>query len=529
MAKWNWHNVFGVDLDRHRIARSLAVRGIGLVYLAAIASWWTQVAVLVGPDGLAPAERLHEVLEERLPAAGQSPFLALPNLFWWIGTSDFALQFVCFVGVVLAGLVVAGRFSGPALAALWAIYLSLVNTGGVFMSYQWDILLLETGFLGIFLADWRMKSPWRNPRPLSFVNRIALVFCWLLVAKLMFFSGWTKLAWAGERFPEWWPEATAMTYHYMTQPLPTWTAWHAHHWPEWFHKFSLWPMYFVELVLPFAVFFGRFGRLAAAIGFAGLMVLILLTGNYTYFNYLTIVLCLPLVHDRLWPEWFRKWLEFVPEGITAPPNWKSRGIRLAFAGPALAVLALLNLHVVLGDLHRAPKPVLASDPTPEWLDSFRAKLDPFRLVSGYGLFRTMTTTRPEIVIEGSWDGTSWFEYDFVWKVDELSDRPKFVAPHQPRVAWQFWFAALEERFDPRSRNAGWIEALVVKLLRDDPIVDGLVKHDPFPNSPPRLIRARLFEYEFTTPEERRSKGDWWKRVAVGEYLQPVSLTGTADE
>ncbi len=523
MKNWDWQTIFGLDLDRHRIGRSFLVRGLGIIYLIAICSWWTQVALLVGENGLAPAAYLHEILRERLGAAGESAFFALPNIFWLLGTSDFALQFVCFIGAMLAVLVLIGRFTGFALAGLWAIYLSLVNTGGVFMSFQWDILLLEAGFLALFLCDWKIRTPWRDPAPLTIINQIALVWSWLLIAKLMFFSGWVKLAWAGDATPEWWPERTAMLYHYMTQPIPTWTAWHVHHWPEGFHYLSLWPMYFIELILPFAIFFGRFGRLAAAIGFTFLMLLIMATGNYTYFNWLTIVLCLSLVQDRLWPGWLRSALGFTPLGLVPAPPRQPLLIKLALISPALVTILLLNVQVVLGDLHRAPKPFLKSDLTPPWLDSFRGNMEPFRLASGYGLFRTMTTNRPEIILEGSWDGTTWFEYDFVWKVDELSDPPKFVAPHQPRVAWQFWFAALEQRFDPRSRNAQWIESLVIKLLQDDPAVEKLIKRNPFPNSPPRLIRARLFNYQFTTPEERERTGDWWKRVAMGDYLSPVSL------
>jgi len=258
------------------------------------------------------------------------------------------------------------------------------------------------------------------------------------------------------------------------------------------------------------------------------MLLIMATGNYTYFNWLTIVLCLPLIPDRLWPGWLRSALGFMPLGLVSSPPRKQLMIQLALISPALVTVILLNVQVVLSDLHRAPNPGLKADLTPKWLDSFRATLEPFRLASGYGLFRTMTTKRPEIILEGSWDGTTWFEYDFVWKVDELSDPPKFVAPHQPRVAWQFWFAALEQRFDPRSRNAQWIESVVIKLLQDDPAVEKLIKRNPFPNSPPRLIRARLFEYQFTTPEERAQTGDWWKRTAMGDYLSPVSLNNPED-
>tara|TARA_R110002096_G_scaffold419294_2_gene623871 strand:- start:813 stop:2312 length:1500 start_codon:yes stop_codon:yes gene_type:complete len=494
-----------------------------VIYLIAIVSWWTQVTYLVGEEGLIPASKFLDLVKERLSSPGQSPFLALPNLFWVTGASDFAFHSVCWIGVMLSCLVIVGRYAGPALILLWLIYLSLLNTGGVFMSFQWDILLLEAGFLACFLTDWKKRAHWRNPPPLSVINRIALVWAWLFIAKLMFFSGWVKLAWATPAQPEWWPAHTAMTFHYMTQPIPTWTAWWAHHLPEWFHKASIWPMYFIELVLPFAILFGRFGRLTASIGFSLLMLLILATGNYTYFNWLSIVLCLPLIHDRLWPEWLRRKLNFTPTGITTPPARRPLVIKLACVAPAFLVAILLNFHVVSSDLAQAPKPFLKIDPTPEWLDSFRKSMDPFRLVSGYGLFRTMTTDRPEIILEGSPDGITWSAYDFAWKVDELADRPRFVAPHQPRVAWQFWFAALERQFNYNSRNAAWIEMLVIKILKDEPQVDKLIKYNPFPDSPPKFVRARLFIYEFTTPQERAASGDWWKRTAAGDYLPSVSL------
>jgi lipase maturation factor 1 len=522
VTKPDWQLIFGLDTDRHRLGRSFFIRGMGVIYLVAIASWWSQVSLLVGENGLAPASRLVEWVAGQSTGAGRSAFWSLPGLFWLTGTSDFALHLLAFAGCLLSLSVIFGRLVGPSLAGLWLIYLTFVNSGGVFMSFQWDILLLEAGFLSLFLCRWEWKTAWLNPPPLTSVNRVALVWSWLLIAKLMFFSGWVKLAWNSPETPEWWSAATAMTYHYMTQPLPTWTAWWAHQLPVWFHKATLFPMYAIEILLPFAVIFGRRGRLAAFAGFVVLMLLILLTGNYTYFNWLAIVLCLPLVHDRLWPEWLRRLLEFEPLGLTPPVPRPSLILRLSLVAPILAFLGLLNLRVVLRDLHRAPHPFLVVNLVPGWLDHLGEKVEPLRLASGYGLFRTMTTQRPEIIVEGSADGTEWFAYDFAWKVDGISDRPRFIAPHQPRVAWQFWFAALEGRFDYRSANAAWIESLVLKLLAGDRSVNALLKDDPFPENPPRFIRARLMRYEFTTIAERRENGDWWKRVVIGEYLPAVS-------
>lgn len=518
-----WKTLFGLESSRHRIGRSLFLRGLGVVYLVAIGSWWSQLGILVGEAGLVPADAFLRLAQGHFGNLEKSPFFSLPTLFWLTGAKDFILHLCCFAGCVLALLAIWGRLVGPALAGLWVLYLSLVNTGGVFMSFQWDILLLETGFLALFFCRWGWRMSWSDPPPLTTVNRVALVLLWFLAAKLMFFSGWVKLAWASPESPEWWPEATAMTYHYMTQPIPTWTAWWMHQLPPWFHKASLVPMYFIELVLPFAVAFGRWGRLAAATGFSGLMLLILLTGNFTYFNWLTIVLCLPLLHDRFWPGGFRRFLRLssAPVLPVMPGRRVSAGMVLAV--PGLLALVLLNLQTVLQDFHRAPRPLLRADLCPDWLDRIASGLQPFHLVSGYGLFRTMTTTRPEIVVEGSEDGLSWLAYDFSWKVDAIDERPRFVAPHQPRVAWQFWFAALEGRFDPRSRNAGWIEALVLKLLTGEESVKPLLEHDPFPHKPPKLVRARLMRYEFTTVAERRKTGDWWKRVVIGEYLPEVGL------
>ncbi len=524
-----WFRLLSLDTARHRLGRALYLRALGLIYLIAVLSWWCQASLLVGEDGLVPASRWLEEVERQLTGSGQAAPLVWPTLFWYTGASDAALHTLCVLGCVLALLVVVGRVVGPALTGLWVIYLSLMNTGGVFMSFQWDILLLEAGFLAILLAPWCVRLSWRRPPALRLPNRVALVLTWFLLAKLMFFSGWVKLAWASESRPEWWPEGTALCFHYMTQPLPTWTAWWMHQLPEGFHKASLLPMYLVELVLPFALVLGRWGRLVAALGFAGLMGLILLTGNFTYFNWLTIALCLSLVHDRCWPRRLWRRLGLADEEALIPPASRKDWIALAVTSPVLLLVILLNGHSVCSDLHQAPKPMLSQNWTPAWIQRLAERCASYRLVSGYGLFRTMTTTRPEIILEGSRDGLTWHAYDFKWKVDEIDERPRFVAPHQPRVAWQFWFAALEGQYHPRSPNAAWFESLVLKLLRGDESVKGLLRHDPFPEAPPHRLRARLMLYEFTSREERRRRGEWWKRRVLGFYLPEVRLESVAPQ
>jgi hypothetical protein len=535
---------------QYAISRSLFIRGVGFVYLIAIASWWVQAEALIGKDGLVPAADYLQRVGDYFDEQGESRFWNVPTLLW-ISSSDEFIAGICALGMALAFLVIAGFVPGPCLLGLWVVYLSLVNTGSVFMSFQWDILLLETTILTVLVAPWSVvRMRWRNPPPLGAGERLVWWLCWIAVAKLMFQSGWVKLAWATPSQSEWWPDHTALTFHYMTQPIPTWTAWWMHQLPEWLQKASLWPMYGIELILPFLVFLGARLRLAAGSGFVVLMMLILVTGNYAYFNWLTLVLCLPLVADRFWSlprrsiAWLRGRLGKRPTSnagnigeqnkqAAVSTNRLLQNTSLAVRALPLTLIALLNFTVFFNDLYRVSQisylenPVLPwthlkVDPTPEWADELHGKLSPFNLVSGYGLFRSMTTDRPEIIIEGSSDGVEWQEYDVRWKPDKLDAPPRFVAPHQPRVAWQFWFAALERQYHPRSRNATWMARLFRGLLENDPVALSFFNDNPFPDHPPKILRARLFLYEFTTIKERRESGNWWKRELAGDYLPAIT-------
>ncbi len=510
-----------LEVGEYRIGVALFLRGLAAVYLVAIVSWWVQFAGLVGSGGLAPMAEYLDAVNNVFEADGSSRWLNLPTLFW-LSSADGSVHFTLFCGVILALAALSGYAQGPAFLGLWVIYLSVLHTGGAFLSFQWDILLVEAGFVAVVAASWRkpwLRSGWKKvPQPPS---RVAVFLLWFLLFRLMFFSGWVKLAWPDMA---WWGEFDAMAYHYETQPLPTWTAWWMHQLPAGFQKFSLGPMYVVELVLPLCIFCGARLRLTAAIGIVGLMILIAATGNYTFFNSLTAILCLPLVADRFW-----KMLALRKIGLDVnrePPGGDSlvrpryaNAWRWAFAA-LLLTLSVLSIDSQLSTPSasrvRAPQRLL-----PDFAHRFHDSLRPFALVNGYGLFRTMTKERPEIVIEGTVDGgLTWQPYELKWKPGPLDLPPRFVAPHQPRLAWQFWFLALEVRGGRISEgNARWLDGLVKRLLAADESALAFFRDDPFDGKKPDAVQGRLYLYNFTNRQERAAEGNWWKREPVGVFFQ----------
>ena len=498
------------------VSRSLFVRALALIYLIAVISWWVQMGNLVGSDGMVPAADYLLQVKAYGVENDKSAFLLAPTVFL-LSCSDAVMNGACLLAVVLALMVMAGFFQGQGLSALWVIYLSLVTTGNAFMSFQWDMLLLEAGLLAVLVAPWKFKVSWWQPDP-----NVPRWSWWLvrwLLFRLMFFSGYLKLT---SRDPSWW-DGTAMLFHYETQPLPTWTSWWIHQMPDWFNRFTCWPMLILEIVFPFFIFMGKRMRLVAAIGTLGLMLLIMATGNYTYFNWLTIVLCLSLVADRFWP---RSWLKTVGIAMAlkessassvkqkemSPGDWAGMGLR-GFMGAWLFVASVV---VVSGQLAGG-----GTNPAPQWVFKVYGAVAPFRSVNSYGLFRVMTKDRPEIIFEGSRDGLRWEEYRMKYKPGKLENRPRFVAPHQPRLDWQLWFAALERQYHPQSRNSPWMMALMSGLLEGSPQVLDFFEYQPFRDRPPKYVRAKLYLYEFTTWKEGREKGQWWKRKPQGLYFPEI--------
>jgi len=481
--------------ESYVLVRWVFLRGLGAVYFCAFASLWPQILGLIGSRGILPARGFLDAVAAQ---AGPERFRLVPTLLW-LDAGDHALRLICAAGMLLSLLLIAGVLPVPALAGLWLLYLSLVSVGQDFLGFQWDTLLLETGFLALFVAPMRVLPRFASETPPS---RLALWLLRGLLFRLMFGSGVVKLA-SGDPT---WHGLTAMAFHYETQPLPTPPAWLLHLLPLSFQRFSTGAVLVIELAAPFLIFAPRRLRLAGAGLLAGLQVLILLTGNFAFFNYLTLALCVLLLDDaalrRLVPARLRHRLPTEPEVRPLP----LRARRWVIA-PVAAVLLAVSVSQLAGEFS-LPSPV----------QSLVAWQEPLHLVNSYGLFAVMTTSHPVIAVEGSDDGRTWRPYGFRYQPQDVNQAPQWVAPFQPRLDWQLWFAALGS-----ADQAPWFRALLVRLLQGSPDVLGLLQTNPFPHAPPRFVRATLYDYRFTDAPARRATGAWWQRRPLGLYFPPASL------
>ncbi|MBZ5593699.1 MAG: lipase maturation factor family protein [Acidobacteriia bacterium] len=453
------------------------LRCLGAIYLIAFLSLEVQITGLVGSRGILPAARYLAAVQA---GYGAPVWLRVPTIFW-LGVSDVSLRLACVSGAIASLLILIGVARRAALVAAFILYLSLVSIGQAFLSFQWDFLLLEAGFLAIFLLP-KLPRVW--------------LFRWLLF-RLMFLSGTAKLL---SHDPAW-RNLTALEFHYQTQPLPALFGWYLHQFPAGFQKSSAVFMFFVELVAPFLMFAPRRIRFFACAMTLVLQILIFLTGNYAFFNLLTIALCLLLCDDALL-------MRFARPKPARPPTPSTRFQRFVTAGLLSFILLASGfalMEIFSGSL---PRPAAAAL---NWIA-------PFGVVNTYGLFAVMTTSRPEIIVEGSSDGQTWLEYGLTYKPDDLKRAPVWVQPHQPRLDWQMWFAALGSY-----QSQPWFVNFMVRLLEGSPDVLALLAVNPFPSSPPRYIRARLYDYKFTTLAERRATGNWWRRELEGQYFPVVSL------
>jgi predicted DCC family thiol-disulfide oxidoreductase YuxK len=466
VRKCAWGDV--VEPSTYCVASWSFLRLLGLTYLFAFWSLGTQIVGLVGRDGIVPAS-----------------------------TSDALLRALCVSGSFLSVLLTAGVGSAIVLPVLWVLYLWLSNACGEFLGYQWDALLLEAGLIAVFLAPFVVRE---RPRDHASTPRLARrLLVWLLF-RLMIGSGAVKLA-SGDPA---WRGLTALLVHYETQPLPTPLAWYAHQLPAWFQKISVAGVFAVELGVPWLILAPRRIRMFGAFVLAGLQALIALTGNYAFFNFLTASLCVLLIDDAAFGATNRLRDRRVRD-------WSLRVlVTIAFAAVTVPV-SLLMFTGSIGVLM----------PGAELVFPLADFVQPLRSVNGYGLFAVMTTTRDEIVVEGSSDGREWKTYEFRYKPGDVYRRPAWVAPHQPRVDWQMWFAALAP-----FEQGGWFHRFCFRLLEGSPDVLKLLASNPFPDRPPKFVRGMLYRYHFTDRAAGRRTGAWWTRELLGRYSPVMSLQDT---
>src|SRR5580692_6710625 len=462
---------------RYDLVSFVFLRFMGLIYLSAFVSFGAQALGLIGSHGILPLAELVKLISGR---AGVERFFAMPMLFW-IDASDLAIRSVCWAGAGFSLLLIFNVLPRLSLFALYVLYLSLLYGGQTFMTYQWDTYLLEAGFLALLLSFATVPGLW--------------LLRWLLF-RFMFMSGVVKLL-SGD--PNW-RNLSALSYHFLTQPLPTPLAWYAAQLPARILQCATGATFFIELFLPFLIFCPRRLRFFAACGILLLQGCILITGNYNWFNLQTMLLCLLLIDDAALQKILpRRLFRVLPARIGHRVPRRPTKVIAGALGLLIVFCSLVQMDVRFGG-----DPAVAA----EAVDQF---IDPLHIVSGYGLFAVMTTQRDEIVIEGSNDGIEWREYEFRYKPGDLARRPRWNIPHQPRLDWQMWFAALD---DPQ--RLPWFSRFLAALLKNEPAVMALLERNPFPDKPPMYVRAQYYEYTYAGSGEK-AKGIWWDRRLLGLY------------
>lgn len=464
---------------QYQFVISIFFRGLAFIYFAAFASLLTQIEGLIGVEGILPIKNVLSAVGQAYP---DSKWWRFPTLFW-INHSDSFLVATCYLGMASSLLVFFNAARQINLLFCYVLYLSLTEAGQDFTAFQWDQLLLETGFLAIFLC-WHSKV-------------IIFLFRWLL-ARFMFMGGLVKVL-SGD--PSW-HNLTALNYHYETQPLPSPLAYYAHHLPEIVQQISVAGVLFIELVVPFFIFLPRYFRLFAAWSFILLQLFIILTGNYTFFNLLTILLCLFLFEDR-------DIKTFIPDN---PTSSSEQGI--VTSSLATTMISAFWLAVVFAVCSTRIWMAVTMQLPEKNVTQMLNIVNTFSLVNNYGPFATMTKSRPEIVIEGSRDGKNWHEYGFKYKPGDLTQQLTWNIPHQPRLDWQMWFAALTPK-----GNLVWFDNFMHRLKSGSAPVLALLAHNPFPKHPPEKLRASLYLYHFNDTEQASADKRIWQREFQDIYWQ----------
>lgn len=477
------------------LTRFVLLRLLGFVYAVAFYCSLREAMPLFGRRGLLPiAELCADVVQREGSRLGA--FRALPTLFFAIGTSDAAISGLLWVGVALSVSVVLGVTNAWVMTALWALYLSFTNVGQIFTGYGWEIQLVETGFIAIFLCPSGSLHPFpRTPPPAV----VLWLFRWLVV-RIMLGAGLIKI-----RGDACWRDFTCLVYHYETQPVPSPASWLLHQAPRWFHVLGVAVNHAVELLAPLFAFGPRLARHVAGSAFVAFQLFLIVSGNLAFLNWLTIVPAIACFDDDALARVLPTRLVSMAKRRTSERS-PSRAMRFASLSLALTV-AVLSIDPVANLLSSAQE--------------MNRSWNPLHLVNSYGAFGSVNEERYEVVLEGTRaevidERTTWLAYELPCKPGDVERRPCLITPFHRRLDWQMWFLP-----GTRVERQAWFLHAVQKLLEGDHAIDPLLARDPFRDAPPRYVRALLYRYRFT----RLGDGSraWWRREEVGEYLRPVSL------
>jgi hypothetical protein len=495
--------------NSYDLSRFIFLRSLGFIYAIAFLGIALQGPVLFGENGLLPATRFLKRVsgsDHFTSHFSWDQFTHLPTIFWF-GSKDIWTTSAAWVGVSLSVLLLFGFTNAVLMTMLWFLYMSFVHIGQDFYSFGWDILLLETGFLAIFLC------PLLDPRPFPGSPAPRIVF-WLLrwlLFRLYLGAGLIKI-----RSDPCWIDLTCLIHHYETQPLPNPLSWLLHQGPPWFHKIGVLWNHVTELIVPFFLFGRRRLRLVGASLLMVFQLMLIFSGNLSFLNWLTLVITLGSFDDRCYKSFFQKLNKIL---LSKNRPWIIAS-RVKNPGLVQAVILWFLTAIVL---------VKSWEPTRNLFQSrqiMNGSFDPLHLVNTYGAFGAVGVTRPEIILEGTSDPvitelTYWKPYEFRYKPGDLRRIPPLVAPYQPRIDWQIWFAAMST-YDQHP----WLVHLVYQLLKGNNDLIDLLAKDPFVHEPQnervRFIRARLYRYKFT--HIGSDTDSWWTREFIAEYLPPLSLS-----
>ena len=479
--------------DSYWLTRFIMLRLLGGVYAVAFLVAAHQILPLMGSHGLLPVDLFLARVQETLgsPAAG---FIRLPSLFWF-AHSDAVLQTMAWIGFALACLVVAGYANALIMTVLWVLYMSFVHVGQDWYGYGWEIQLLETGFLAIFFCPLLDGRPFPKRAP-------SVVILWLfrwLIFRIMVGAALIKL-----RGDPCWRDLTALYYHFETQPIPGPLSRGLDFLPHWILKGGVLFNFLAELIAPWFAFYPRIARHIAGVVMVLFQLTLILSGNLSFLNWLTIVPALACFDDSFWSKLLPTTLihrATAAAALAQPGLWMRRA-----AGTVAVIVALLSLQPVVNLI--SPNQIM------------NTSFDPLDLVNTYGAFGSVGRERLNVVFEGTDAATPdgrvvWKAYPYLALPVAPDRRPPQIAPYQPRLDWQMWFAAMST-----PDQYPWTVHLIWKLLHNDPGALSLFDDNPFPDKPPRYIRAELYRYQFVPPGNPH--GDWWKREALGLWLPPLS-------